>query len=399
MLLSVGYHSGTSSATGGVKTKIRRPPNSFFVFANEKRREIAAQYPTERNQQISTRLGNLWKSLQNEDKERYVKMACQLGEEHKKKYPEYVYSPKVMRLQKALRVEARQRKLATSRSTRRKPARSCARISQQSDIKVFLENCSAEDCSISDTEMSSGLLVLQDTAEGFQAQVGQNMYQRCITAHQQTAPQNWDCAVSSELNGPQWLSYIQAPQPNVLDTTPANGDTTIQECDAAAQHMTGVHQQRDPCHLMTPQQVTGSPYRSSMRTSPENSEPTAATDQIMTHSTRHVGDGAGSDQQHLPHDPALPQALVTTDEWGLTRNPDLPHQLLEDDPVLPQVIPAHEDTEMLDTIPISLENSMNLPALDLLDTADFLQYCLRLSDADSEKLAYEAVLAFDRLWN
>jgi hypothetical protein len=36
-------------------TKIRRPPNAFIIFAREWRHLLAAQFPTERNQEISKR--------------------------------------------------------------------------------------------------------------------------------------------------------------------------------------------------------------------------------------------------------------------------------------------------------------------------------------------------------
>jgi hypothetical protein len=436
-------YSGKAPGMCQEKTKIRRPPNSFFIFANEKRKEIAAQNPTERNKQISTRLGNLWKSLRKEDKERYVEMARKMDAEHKKKYPDYVYCPKEVRIQKALRAEARELKLLNSRSRKKKAAHSGASSHQQSDIKAFLENFNPQACSINQTDMPSGLLInqersLQETTKGFPGQVGQNVYQRCVNPYQQpvsqmNAPQNWDCVVSSELNGQQWLSYIQVPQSNLLYTTGPNDEIKIQECDPMAHHMAAVHQQQVPCHPVTPQQVSGSSYRNCMQTqpvatAPDNSKPTAATGQIITLSARHVGgsvdDAASSvqqqlclyqqqklpqtmvttDEQDLTGDSVLSQTMVNTDEWGLAYNSVFPHQLLEDDPVLPQMITTEdvireEEIQMLDTIPISLENSMNLPPLDLLETSALIRDCLLQSDADSEMLSFEAILELDKFWN
>jgi hypothetical protein len=37
------------------KRKIPRPPNAYIIFARERRREVAAENPTEKAQQISTR--------------------------------------------------------------------------------------------------------------------------------------------------------------------------------------------------------------------------------------------------------------------------------------------------------------------------------------------------------
>jgi hypothetical protein len=430
--------SRTSSRLSGTRQgnmKIRRPPNSFFIFANEKRKEIAAQNPTERNKQISTRLGNLWKSLQKEDKERYVEMARKVCAEHKKKYPDYIYCPKVARIQKALRAEAREQKLSNSKSRKRKAARAGRRSHQQSDIKAFLENFNPQAGSISQTDMLSGLMVIQEsglqkTTMGLEGQVGHDMYLRCVTPQQQPAPQNWCCAVSSVLNVPQWLSSVELPQSLVLYTTRTNGEINIQECDQAAQHMTGAHQLQVSCHPVTPQQVTESSYRSCMQTQPvatgpDSSEPTATTGQIITHSARcfggNVGDTANDvqqqqqdlphnrglpqtidtiDEQELPHNRGLPQTMVTTAEWSHVCDPGFPQQLLEDDPILPQMITTEdvireEDIQMMDTIPISLENGMDLPPLDLVDTADFITDYLLQSDAHSEMLAYEAILELD----
>lgn len=89
-----------TSGTGG---KIRRPPNAFIIFGNEWRQKLAAEYPEDRNKDISVRLGIIWKSMKMEEKDKYMDMARQADAEHKKKYPDYIYSPKEARVQKALR--------------------------------------------------------------------------------------------------------------------------------------------------------------------------------------------------------------------------------------------------------------------------------------------------------
>jgi len=48
------------------KEKIPRPPNSFMIFANEWRRQLATQFPNESNKEISVRLGLMWKNLSDE---------------------------------------------------------------------------------------------------------------------------------------------------------------------------------------------------------------------------------------------------------------------------------------------------------------------------------------------
>ncbi|KAJ9598250.1 hypothetical protein L9F63_011071, partial [Diploptera punctata] len=80
--------------------KIPRPPNAFMIFANEWRRKLAFQHPTESNKEISVRLGVMWKNLPADTKEGYYTASRQADEEHKRKYPGYYYSPKEARMNK-----------------------------------------------------------------------------------------------------------------------------------------------------------------------------------------------------------------------------------------------------------------------------------------------------------
>ncbi|PSN31569.1 hypothetical protein C0J52_15950 [Blattella germanica] len=80
--------------------KIPRPPNAFMIFANEWRRKLAFQHPSESNKEISVRLGVMWKNLPPDTKEGYYTASRQADEEHKRKYPGYYYSPKEARMNK-----------------------------------------------------------------------------------------------------------------------------------------------------------------------------------------------------------------------------------------------------------------------------------------------------------
>jgi len=80
--------------------KIPRPPNAFMIFANEWRRKLAFQHPSESNKEISVRLGVMWKNLSVDTKESYYTASRQADEEHKRKYPGYYYSPKEARMNK-----------------------------------------------------------------------------------------------------------------------------------------------------------------------------------------------------------------------------------------------------------------------------------------------------------
>ncbi|CAG0881812.1 unnamed protein product [Darwinula stevensoni] len=97
-------HCVTDSSTG---QKIPRPPNAFMIFANEWRKNLASEYPSESNKEISIRLGTIWKKLSAETKQKYYDLAREAGDKHKEKYPYYVYNPKEARIRKQLRYQAK----------------------------------------------------------------------------------------------------------------------------------------------------------------------------------------------------------------------------------------------------------------------------------------------------
>lgn len=75
------------------RPRILRPPNAFMLFAQERRRSVAAQHPQEKNKQISTRLGQLWRELIAADREEYHRKAAETAREHRNKYPGEARSP------------------------------------------------------------------------------------------------------------------------------------------------------------------------------------------------------------------------------------------------------------------------------------------------------------------
>ncbi|XP_014680778.1 PREDICTED: transcription factor Sox-1-like isoform X2 [Priapulus caudatus] len=72
-----------------------------MVFSNRRRKILAATYPGEGNNNISTRLGREWRNMPANEKKHYFDEAKRLDAEHKQKYPYYQYCPG----------EARKRKL------------------------------------------------------------------------------------------------------------------------------------------------------------------------------------------------------------------------------------------------------------------------------------------------
>lgn len=92
-----------------VRGRIPRPPNAFMLYANDHRKTLAHLYPTDSNKEISRRLGHSWKDLNLQEKNKYFQKAKDIDQEHKLKYPGYVYNPKDARRRKAIRTNLKDR--------------------------------------------------------------------------------------------------------------------------------------------------------------------------------------------------------------------------------------------------------------------------------------------------
>ncbi|KAH7979476.1 hypothetical protein HPB49_009539 [Dermacentor silvarum] len=77
-----------------LRSRIPRPPNAFMLFAQEKRRSVAAENPNENNQRVSSRFSKRWRSLSAADKEPYQRTAAEAAPGHRRKHPDYVYNPR-----------------------------------------------------------------------------------------------------------------------------------------------------------------------------------------------------------------------------------------------------------------------------------------------------------------
>ena len=73
---------------------IKRPLNSFMVWAKEKRRTMNRDNPKMRNAEISKILGEEWRQMPEEAKQPYVEEAVRLRKQHKVNHPNYRYKPK-----------------------------------------------------------------------------------------------------------------------------------------------------------------------------------------------------------------------------------------------------------------------------------------------------------------
>ena len=73
---------------------VKRPMNSFLLWAKIMRRKYAAENPNLQNAEISKLLGKIWNSMSTTDKRPFVEKAEKLRIIHMKNYPNYRYAPK-----------------------------------------------------------------------------------------------------------------------------------------------------------------------------------------------------------------------------------------------------------------------------------------------------------------
>ncbi|XP_023224755.1 sex-determining region Y protein-like [Centruroides sculpturatus] len=83
-----------SKKHGDKDFKIPRPPNAFMIFSRENRTSFRLNYPNDSNQEISIRLGNVWRRMNPEGKAIYYQKAKECDRKHKETYPGYIYRPR-----------------------------------------------------------------------------------------------------------------------------------------------------------------------------------------------------------------------------------------------------------------------------------------------------------------
>eukprot|EP00730_Choanoeca_flexa_P019569 TRINITY_DN9566_c0_g1_i1.p1 TRINITY_DN9566_c0_g1~~TRINITY_DN9566_c0_g1_i1.p1 ORF type:complete len:344 (+),score=78.43 TRINITY_DN9566_c0_g1_i1:1154-2185(+) len=104
------------------KARIPRPMNSFMVFGKEQRKLIQQEHPDLDNKAVSKVLGQRWRSLTDEDRQKYVDEAQRLADEHRILYPDWKFTRETKRKEKKGKKEPRQRKSQSVSSP--KPTRS-----------------------------------------------------------------------------------------------------------------------------------------------------------------------------------------------------------------------------------------------------------------------------------
>lgn len=86
-----------SSILNGIKTKkichIKRPMNSFMVWAQQARNIYTKKYPELQNSEISKILGAEWKVMTTEEQYIWKSKADSINEAFKQEHPNYIYTP------------------------------------------------------------------------------------------------------------------------------------------------------------------------------------------------------------------------------------------------------------------------------------------------------------------
>ncbi|XP_046855848.1 transcription factor Sox-17-beta.1-like [Xenia sp. Carnegie-2017] len=73
---------------------VKRPMNAFMVYARAARKELALQYPNLSYRKLSKILGQLWKMLDDKEKQPFIEEAERLRRKHRSEHPDYKYQPK-----------------------------------------------------------------------------------------------------------------------------------------------------------------------------------------------------------------------------------------------------------------------------------------------------------------
>ena len=76
---------------GSNEEALRRPPNAFILYSQDKRASVSQENPTLSNTEVSRILGQMWKTVPNDEKLKYKMKAQTLQEQFKQEHPNYTY--------------------------------------------------------------------------------------------------------------------------------------------------------------------------------------------------------------------------------------------------------------------------------------------------------------------
>lgn len=76
------------------KEHVKRPMNAFMVWSVTQRKQLSKEQPKLHNTELSKKLGQMWKSLNEEEKQHFKEQADLIKSQHRERYPDYKYRPK-----------------------------------------------------------------------------------------------------------------------------------------------------------------------------------------------------------------------------------------------------------------------------------------------------------------
>ena len=74
--------------------RIKRPMNAFMVWSSLERKRLAEREPQLHNTELSKRLGEMWKGMNEEEKKPYREEADRLKAKLMNEHPDYKYRPR-----------------------------------------------------------------------------------------------------------------------------------------------------------------------------------------------------------------------------------------------------------------------------------------------------------------
>lgn len=117
--------------------RVKRPMNAFMVWSQIQRRRLTETDPKLHNAEISKRLGKVWKTLADVERQPFIEEAERLRVFHSKEYPDYKYRPrkKASTLASTKKKGLQKRKATDKRCSRSHFTRHSADVERATEVK------------------------------------------------------------------------------------------------------------------------------------------------------------------------------------------------------------------------------------------------------------------------
>ncbi|KAI8067582.1 hypothetical protein BC940DRAFT_301094 [Gongronella butleri] len=139
--------------------RLKRPPNAYLLFNREMRSKLLAYDPKMTVAQISKQIGDRWKSLDPDERNKYQEAALALKQDHLKNHPDFIYT----RRSKAQLEEAR-RMSRSNRKTSLQPSSSSSSSSMIPTDRISLTDDTSHHASALTTPITMSAQLLRHDA-------------------------------------------------------------------------------------------------------------------------------------------------------------------------------------------------------------------------------------------